>query len=150
MKNYYKTALHANNKQHIKFFFTLLVLALFFRINGYAQLVNVPVTGYNNDIIANGISGTNTVSTGTLPGVTQPTIGVDGNGPSAYSFCDNTYKWYSGSASFPTCGIPATIASLQTAGLTYSLQGAAVNNSLTVVSNPLRFGVSNIAELFHS
>ncbi|MES1224986.1 MAG: hypothetical protein ABUT20_56380, partial [Bacteroidota bacterium] len=116
--------------------FLLLTIVLFLTsYNAKAQLVNVPVSGYNNDIIANGISGTNTVSAGTLQGVSQPTIGVDGNGPSAYSFVDNTYKWYSGSASFPTCGVPATVASAQTAGLTYTLQSAAANNSMTIASN---------------
>lgn len=68
----------------------LLLILLFGSLSIQAQLSNVPVTGFNNDVVANGTGLTNTVSTGTLPGVTQPTIGVDGNGPGAYSFIDAT------------------------------------------------------------
>ncbi len=117
---------------HLVFAFLLLLLAH----TSQAQLVNVPVTGFNNDIVANGTGLTNTVSTGTLPGVTQPTIGVDGNGPGAYSFIDATYKWYSGSAA-PTCFLPTggAVPSSLTSGLTYQLQDYSTNNALTIASN---------------
>ncbi|MBK8873241.1 MAG: hypothetical protein IPN13_04695 [Bacteroidetes bacterium] len=123
---------HKSRWHHLVFAFLLLLLAH----TTQAQLVNVPVTGFNNDIVANGTGLTNTVSTGTLPGVTQPTIGVDGNGPGAYSFIDATYKWYSGSAA-PTCFLPTggAVPSAQTSGLTYQLQDYSSNNALTIASN---------------
>ena len=67
---------------------TFLVL-LFFSFNLNAQLVNIPVTGFTNDLVANGTGATNTVSTGSMAGmVTQPTIGVDGVG---YTFIDGKF-----------------------------------------------------------
>jgi hypothetical protein len=122
-----------SNRWYLLFVSFLLIL---FTSKLQAQLVNVPVTGFNNDIVANGTGLTNTVSTGALPGVTQPTIGVDGNGPGAYSFIDATYKWYSGSAA-PTCFLPTggAIPSALTSGLTYQLQDYSSNNALTIASN---------------
>ncbi len=122
---------------HMKIAFVLFFQIICFHFASKAQYVSVPVTGFNNDIVANGVGATNTVSTGSLPGLSQPTIGVDGNGPSAYSFVDNTYKWYSGTAAFPTCGMPASnqISSALTSGLTYNLQSYSANNAITVVSN---------------
>ncbi len=95
---------------------------------------NVPVTGFNNDIVANGIGTTNTSSTGSMPGVTYPVNGVDGAG---YTFVDNTYKWYPGASAFPTCGLPSNnqVPSSLTPGLTYTLQSYSANNALTVGSN---------------
>jgi hypothetical protein len=102
-----------------------------------AQFVNIPASGYNNDIIANdGTATSNTASTGTLPGLTQPTIGVDGNGPSAYAFVASDYKWWSG-GTLATCGLVSngTIASALTPGLNYQLQSTTAVNALTVGSN---------------
>lgn len=105
--------------------------------NVNAQLVNIPCTGYNNDIIASpdGSYATNTASTGTTPGVTYPTIGVDGNAPGAYTLVASNYKWYSG-GTLATCGLTSggSYASASTAGLTYVIQSTTANNALTVTS----------------
>src|SRR6185436_4889196 len=82
---------------------------LFFAVllmNAHAQFSNVPVTGFNNDIIASpdGSFSTNTSTTGTTPGVTYPTIGTDGNGPGAFTLVSSDYRWYSG-GTLATCGL---------------------------------------------
>ncbi|MBL0046901.1 MAG: T9SS type A sorting domain-containing protein [Bacteroidetes bacterium] len=93
----------------------------------------IATTGYNNDIVADGVGVTNTISTGTLPGVTQPTVGVDGGG---YVLIAPDYQWYSGST-LPTCSLPAggVIASSLTSGLNYQMQSYTGNNALTIASN---------------
>src|SRR6185436_12732493 len=110
---------------------TLFLLVTFY--TAFGQYSNVPVTGFNNDAVANGVGATNTISTGTMPGVTQPTIGIDGVG---YTFIDATYKWYSGST-LPTCFLPTggAVPSALTAGLTYQLQSYSANNVMTITSN---------------
>jgi hypothetical protein len=118
-------------------YYLFVIIMLLTVFNVQAQYSNISVTGFNNDIIANGVGATNTVSTGTMPGVTYQ-FGVDGQN---YHLLDNTYKWYSGSAA-ATCGIPSSVPSAVTSGLTYTTQSASANNALTVVSgtyvgNPL-------------
>ncbi len=115
---------------------TIMLMIFYFLSSAavFAQLQNIPVTGYNNDLVANGTGATNTISTGSLAGmVTQPAIGVDGVG---YTFIDATFKWYSGSTA-ATCFLPTggAIPSALTSGLTYQLQDYSSNNALTVVSN---------------
>jgi hypothetical protein len=85
---------------------------------------NIPVTGFNNDIVANG------TGSSTILGLTSTAIGVDGQ---AYYFVDNTFKYTSGSA-VPTCFMPTNkiIPSSLTSGLNYVLQNygtSTANNS---------------------
>lgn len=89
-----------------------------------AQLVSVPVSGFNNDIVANG------VGNNSIPGTTYPSIGMDG---AMYTFIDNTYK-YAASSSLPTCFMPInnTAASMRTPGLNYIFQSYSGFNSLTI------------------
>src|SRR5688572_28580963 len=104
-------------------------------LNANAQFVNIPVTGFNNDIVANGVGSTNTPTSGTIPGVTYPSIGVDGGG---FSFIDASYQYHPAST-LPSCylptsgAIPSAIAA--TSGLTYQLQSYSANNALTIASN---------------
>jgi hypothetical protein len=96
-----------------------------------AQLVNIPVTGFNNDIVANGggVAATPNV------GVSFPANGFDGAG-----YC-LVQQGYTIGAATPTCFMPTsnTVASLLTPGLTYSLEGYGTNvlnnnNALTLTS----------------
>jgi len=110
-----------------------------------AQYVNIPVTGFNNDIVANG---TGPGTAGSMPGVTYPLIGVDGNLPAAFSFIDNTFLWSATSVS-PTCFLPENkqAPSLLTAGLTYVLQDYGTlalnnNNALTIDNNSTTYTTS--------
>lgn len=103
-----------------------------------AQLVNIPVTGFNNDIVANG------VGNNSIPGTTHPTIGMDG---AQYTFMDNTFK-YSASSSLPTCFMPASnsAASLRTAGLTYAFQSYSGLNALTIDNDNTAYLTSPFAK----
>src|SRR5688572_10225638 len=130
-----------NNFNHVNKSFQsirVLVLAIFgwimFALNANAQFINVPVTGFNNDIVANGTDPNNTATSGTIPGTSYPAIGMDGS--AATTFIDSTYKWYPGSTA-PTCFLPTNrqIPSALTSGLTYELQSYSSVNSLTVASN---------------
>ena len=88
---------------------------------------NVPVTGFNNDIVAGGV-GTNAIL-----GTSYPAVGMDG---ALYTFIDNTYKYASANA-LPTCFMPTNLqaASSRTTGLTYTLQSYSANNALTLDNN---------------
>jgi hypothetical protein len=110
-----------------------MLLFVFCSIQLNAQYLNIPITGFNNDVVANGTGLTNTVSTGTMPDVTNPAIGIDGVG---WTFIDGTYKWYSGSAA-PACFLPASglVPSLLTSGLSYQLQNYTGFNSMSIASN---------------
>jgi hypothetical protein len=104
---------------------SLLLAFIFARsIVTNGQLVNVPVTGFNNDIVANG------VGSNSIPGTTFPSIGMDG---AMYTFIDNTFK-YSASSTLPTCFMPTSglAPSLRTAGLTYTFQSYSGFNSMTI------------------
>jgi trimeric autotransporter adhesin len=116
---------------------SLMALLALMIVNANAQLVNVPVTGFNNDVVANGdgqvING-NTSGTGSMANmVTQPAIGIDGVG---YTFIDATYKWYT-AAALPTCYLPTggAVPSALTSGLTYQLQSYSAFNARTITSN---------------
>lgn len=72
-----------------------------FSYNGYAQYTPIGVSGFTNDIVASGVGPGTAFS---MPGTSNPTIGVDGAG---YTFIDNTYKWQAANA-LPTCFMPAS------------------------------------------
>ena len=114
-------------------FFALLFLTICIsQVN--AQYVNVPVTGFNNDIVANGV-GTNSVL-----GITNNQIGIDGK---KYYFIDNTFKYTSANA-LPTCYMPTNLQapSIRTTGLTYSLQSYTAFNALTLDNNSTTYTTS--------
>ncbi|MFZ4401747.1 MAG: CotH kinase family protein [Bacteroidales bacterium] len=104
-------------KKYILFFVLLLFLEPFINpLN--AQFISIPVTGFNQDIVANGVA-TSTAST---------TASVDGQ---SNVFLDNTFK--PGSSFCATASVwPSnnTINSLNTPGLTYTLQPATSSNAL--------------------
>ncbi|MBL0046899.1 MAG: hypothetical protein IPP32_02210 [Bacteroidetes bacterium] len=128
-RSYFNLSFQTFRKSHI------LVVALCFLMSTFsvnAQLANVPVTGFNNDIVASGTGVTGSPNVG----VSYPSIGVDGAG-----YCLTEASYVSGSSGTPTCGMPVSnsAASLLTAGLTYSLQGYGTgavnnNNALTITS----------------
>jgi hypothetical protein len=91
---------------------------------------NVAVTGFNSDIVANGVGSNSSL------GLSQ-SFGADGQG---YNFIDNTYK-YTAANALPTCYMPTSnlMTSLLTPSLTYQLQGygtatTLVNNSLSLAN----------------
>jgi hypothetical protein len=92
---------------------------------------NIAITGFNNDIVANG------VGTSSILGMSNTTTAVDGAG---YCFVDNTFKYVSTNA-LPTCYMPINkqMTSLLTPSLTYQLQdyGTDVlnNNNVMTISN---------------
>ncbi len=116
------------------------VLVFFFLLSlgVKAQLVNIPVTGFNNDIVANG------VGNNSIPGTTYPTIGMDG---AMYTFIDNTFK-YSASSSLPTCFMPTSglASSLRTAGLTYAFQSYSTLNSMSIDNDNTAYLTSPFAK----
>jgi len=111
----------------------LFASLLFVALGTNAQLVNVPVTGFNNDIVA---GGTGTGTPGSMPGVSYPAIGINGGIPAATSLIDNTYKWSASNAA-ATCYMPVTnlAASARTSGLIYQLQNYSANNAMTIDNN---------------
>lgn len=115
-----------------KCFASLLLLLL--SLSAKSQLVNIPVTGFYNDIVADGV-GTNSIS-----GITHTTIGVDG---ARYYFIDNTYKYTSTNA-LPSCFMPTSgmASSMRTPGLTYQLQSYSADNALTIDNNSTAYTTS--------
>jgi hypothetical protein len=96
-----------------------------------AQYASVPVSGFNNDIIANG----GAASGAAITGVTYPAIGVDGAGYSLVT------QGYLAGAVTPTCWMPTTnlATSLLNPLVTYQFQGYGSsttlnNNALTITS----------------
>ena len=92
--------------------FTIIALAA-----GAQTYVNVPITGFNQDLVANGVGAPSTS--------TSLAVGIDG---SNYVIIDNTYKYSSGCATgvystnvYPSAG---TIASTVASGLNYTLQSS--------------------------
>lgn len=79
----------------------------------------IAVTGFNNDIVANG-TGSNSIL-----GTTYPNIGVDGL---KSSLIDNTFK-YNSSASLPACYMPTN--NIIPANVNYQVQGYGTSLSLT-------------------
>lgn len=106
-------------------FFQTLLLVFGFSVTTFAQLSNVPVTGFNSDQVANGIGAPTTSTTATAD------LGVDNGG---YSFIDGTYQ-FNASCALPTANIlPATglINSTAAVGLVYQLQSYSSLNTLRV------------------
>ncbi len=100
---------------------SLLLFVLFLlSVTANAQYSNVPVTGYNADVVANGATG---------PGINSTTADVDGVN---WVFVDTTFNPGSGVCVTGATGLPGSrlINSITTPGLTYSLQPYNVNNSL--------------------
>ncbi|MBL0046898.1 MAG: T9SS type A sorting domain-containing protein [Bacteroidetes bacterium] len=114
--------------------FLSIAFCLLLSMQVQAQLINIPVSGFYNDIVADGV-GTNTIS-----GITHTTIGVDG---ARYYFIDNTYK-YSSSSNLPSCFMPTSglAPSMRTPGLTYQLQSYASDNALTIDNNSTAYTTS--------
>ena len=131
------------NSNEVKRFFTsssarfsrwlvsyLVTVVMFITTSVYAQ-TDIPCTGYNNDIVANGggVAATPNV------GVSFPANGFDGAGYCLVS------QGYTIGAATPTCFMPVsnTVTSLRTPALTYTLQGYGTsvlnnNNALTITS----------------
>lgn len=108
--------------QYVIAFVLMLVV---FTVTGYAQVSNVPVTGFNSDQVAEGIGAPTTTSTAGADG------GVDNGG---YVFIDGTYQ-YNGTCALATTNIlPANnlIPSTAVPGLNYVLQPYNQNNALRV------------------
>src|SRR5689334_7265087 len=125
----------SNSNRFVRSLQQLLILLLI--LTGYssmAQLSNVPVTGFNNDIVANG------VGTSSIVGTTYPAIGMDGGGN---TFNDSTFRYSSGSAA-PTCYMPPNnlAPSVTTPGLIYNFQSYSGNNAMTI-TNPCPTYVTN-------
>ncbi|MBL0050350.1 MAG: hypothetical protein IPP29_01905 [Bacteroidetes bacterium] len=127
--NIYKLAM-PNGLSRAQRIFTASAVFCLLGFYSNAQLVNIPVTGFTNDIVASGVGPGTALS---MPGTSNPTIGVDGAG---FTFIDNTYKWQAANA-LPTCFMPASgsAPSLVTAGLTYNFQSYTSLNALTLDNN---------------
>lgn len=97
-----------------------------------AQYASVPVSGFNNDIVANGGAASGAANTG----VTYPAIGVDGQGYALVS------QGYLAGAATPTCWMPTTnlATSLLNPLVTYQFQGygssTAINNNALTITSP--------------
>ena len=103
----------------------VLLSAGFF--NAHAQYVNVPVTGYNADLVANG--------TGTPLTVASVTADLDASG-TGFAFIDNTFHFSAACTQVFTAAnvLPPTnlIASTVMPGFNYQLQSYSGNNALRV------------------
>ena len=101
--------------------------------NLHAQYASVPVTGFNNDIVANG---TGVVGSPNV-GVTYPAIGVDGAG-----YCLVQQGYVAGTNGSPTCWMPTSNSTLSLLNpqVTYQLQGygtsSALNNNALTITSP--------------
>ncbi len=118
---------------------SLLMTWMILSLPATAQFANIPITGFNNDIIANGVNPSNTSTSGTFTGITYPAVATNGQGN---SLCDNTYRWWSGGTA-PTCGIPSSVPSAITAGLTYQIQSSSANNAMSIGSATFTGSVYN-------
>ena len=126
-----KQSTKRKNVVRLTYFFATIFCLAFNIFTANAQLGNVLVTGFNNDVVANGggTSGSPNV------GVSFPANGCDGAG-----YC-LVQQGYTIAAATPTCFMPPsnTAASLLTSGLTYNLQGYGTNvlnnnNALTITA----------------
>ena len=106
-----------------KSFICVTLVTFFYAFSAKAQLVNMPVTGYNADVVGDG-AGVGTSST---------SADVDGAG---WIFVNSTFNPGAGVCATGTTALPATnlISSLTTPGLTYSLQPYNANNSLRLTT----------------
>jgi hypothetical protein len=110
-------------KMYCLFFIALLGMA----VSGRAQYFNVPVSGYNADVVADGAAGTTPAA--------STTADVDG-AAAAWVFLSTTYNPGSGICVTGATALPANnlINSLTTVGLTYTLQPYNANNSLRLAT----------------
>ena len=106
-----------------KAFICVTLVAFFYAFTASAQLTNVPVTGFNADVVGNGVG----------VGTTSTTADVDGVG---WIFVNNTFNPGAGVCASGTTAMPAnnTINSLTTPGLSYLLQPYNANNSLRLTT----------------
>ncbi len=105
----------------MKKIFTILLVTMLLLLSGQslrAQLANLPCTGYNADVVANGAGAAGTSTTADVDGVAW--VFVDNTFAPAGTVCNTTNCWPASN----------TISSLITTGLTYTLQSPSVNNSL--------------------
>ncbi|MEI6823635.1 MAG: T9SS type A sorting domain-containing protein [Bacteroidota bacterium] len=103
-----------------KFYISLVVIMLLSLSveNLKAQLQNIPCTGYNQDVVADGIA----------TSIASTSIDCDGAG---YVFVDGTFNPGSGvCATSSVWPADLSISSLITSGLTYKLQPASTKNDL--------------------
>lgn len=111
-------------QRSLRSIYLCLVMLVIFQ-SAEAQLINVPVTGFNSDQVANGI-GSPTISTSAATD-----LGVDNGG---FVFVDGTYQ-FTGACAAPTANIyPASglVNSTAASGLVYNLQPASGNNALRI------------------
>lgn len=104
------------------FISALAVLLLFINAdNAQAQTQNIACTGFNADVVANGV------------GLASTSTNSDIDGAS-YVFIDNTFK-ATGSCAVQTSNVWTTsLASTGASGLTYNLKAANTNNDLRLTS----------------
>ncbi|MEO8769562.1 MAG: PKD domain-containing protein [Ferruginibacter sp.] len=102
----------------------VLTIGAFFSNDVQAQYANVPVTGFNADVVADGTSNTDATS--------STTIDVDGTG---YVFVNAAYYPSAAGTACSGNGFPApTITSTTNTGITYTLQAASGNNDLRLAA----------------
>ena len=108
-----------------RFMFLFAMMLTLFVGSLKAQFSNVTISGFNADLVANGVGAPSTSST----------TDIDGTG-TGYVFVDGTYKFASVCANgvFTTGIAPSsgTIASTTASGLTYSLQSYSANNAIRI------------------
>ncbi|MES2780286.1 MAG: BNR-repeat neuraminidase N-terminal domain-containing protein, partial [Bacteroidota bacterium] len=119
MNQYYTITTHLLRRKLVPLCLTLLTLLLM-QFYAHAQYANVPVTGFNADVVADGATGAATNST---------TADVDGVN---YVFVSSTFNPGPGICATGTTALPVanTITSLITPALTYNLQPYNANNIL--------------------
>lgn len=112
----------AMNKSN--FLFTMLFcFAVFLSFESKAQTLNVPVTGFNHDVVADGLGALGSAST---------TIPLDAND---YVFVTNTFGpastiCASGATAYPSSLLVTSANTANNSGVTYQLQAPNVNNAL--------------------
>lgn len=118
----------------MKKFTVLMLLCCAFLMPAFAQFSNVPVTGFNADIVADGAVGAGSFSTNASADVAVP----------PYVFVSSTFNPGSGICASGVTALPAsqTITSTNTTnntGITYTLQsygnGTATNNNVLQMAN---------------
>ncbi|MEO8147323.1 MAG: hypothetical protein ABI723_06790, partial [Bacteroidia bacterium] len=124
LKNYFKK-LNCEGlvMRNLSLTFSITIIFLMNVFSANAQFLNVPCTGYNADVVGNGVGA----------GTTSTTADVDG---AAWIFVSTTFNPGSGICAAGATALPATnvISSLTTAGLNYTLQPYNANNSLRLTS----------------
>lgn len=124
MNNHYLN--HTKNFRNLRRLCVLLPLLLLLQLCATAQYSNLPVTGYTEDVVADGVG---------LPNLST-TNDVDGTG---YVFVTSTFNPAGTICATGTLALPTnnTINSLTTVGLTYLLQPYTAVNSLRLTNGSL-------------